>query len=107
MIAQISTQKGRFLLCTFSYLPDDTLANTSDSADLADAGSVLLHHTDDVVAMVLRVMLNLSKIVAIADSVKIFAHLLISNSYGSLVTEVKDVERLRKRLVDKRSQIFL
>ena len=24
-----STQKGRFLLCTFSYLPDDALADAS------------------------------------------------------------------------------
>ena len=56
--------------------------------------------------MVFRVMLNLGKIVVVADGVKIFAHLFIGNSYGGLVAEVEDVERLRERLVDQGSQIF-
>ena len=93
-------------MCTFSDFPNDALAHTSYSADLTDTGSIILRHTDDVVAMVFRVMLNLGKIVVVADSVKIFAHLLIGNSYGGLVTEVEDVECLREGLVDKGSQIF-
>jgi hypothetical protein len=51
-------------------------------------------------------MLNLGKIIVVADGVKIFTHLLIGNSYGGLVTEVEDVERLRERLVDQSCQIF-
>ena len=94
-------------MCTFSYFPDDALADTCQSADLTDTGSIILRHADDVVAMVFCVMLNLGKIVIVADCVKIFTHLFIGNSYGGLVTEVEDVERLRERLVDQGGQVFL
>ena len=90
----------------FSYFPDDALADTSYSADLTDTGSIIFRHTDDAVAVVFRVMLNLGKIVVAADSMKIFTHLFVSNSYGGLVAEVEDVERLRERLVDQGCQIF-
>ena len=93
-------------MCTFLYFPDDALADTSHSADLTDTGSIILRHTDDDIAMVFRIMLNLGKIVVVADGVKIFTHLLIGNSYGGLVTEVENIERLRKRLVDQSRQIF-
>ena len=101
---QVHKRDGSF--CVLLDFPDDALANTSHSADLTDTGAILPRHTYDVVAMVFRVMLNLGKIVVVADSVKIFAHLLIGNSYGGLVTEVEDVECLRERLVDQSCQIF-
>ena len=88
-------------MCTLSYFPDYALADTSYSADLTDAGSIIFRHADNVVALVFRVMLNLGKIVVASDSVKIFTHLFIGNSYGGLVTEVGDVERLGERLVDQ------
>ena len=90
-----------------SYLPNDALANTSYSTYLTDTGSIILHHTDDVVALVFRVMLNFGKIVGVADCVKIITHFLISYSNGCLISEVEDVKRLRERLVDEGCKIFL
>ena len=84
----------------FSYFPDDALTDTSYSADLTDTGSIIFRHTDNVVAMVFRVMLNLGKIIVVADGVKIFTHLFIGYPYFGLVTEVEDVECFRERVLD-------
>ena len=80
-------------MCTFLYFPDDALADTSHSADLTDTSAIILHHADDVVATVFRVMLNIGEIVVVADGMKIFSHPFITNSYGGLVIEVEDVQR--------------
>ena len=102
---QVHKRDGSF--CVLLDFPDDALANTSHSADLTDTGAILPRHTYDVVATLFRVTLNLGKIVSVADGVKIFTHLFIGYPYFGLVTEVEDVERLRKRLIDQGSQIFL
>ena len=99
--------KGTVPFVYFLYFPDDALADTSHSADLTDTSAIILHHADDVVATVFRVMLNIGEIVVVADGMKIFSHPFITNSYGGLVIEVEDVQRLRERVVDQSCQIVL
>ena len=106
-LGDVKYTKGTVPFVYFLNFPDDALADTSYSADLTDAGAIILHHADNFVATVFRVMLNIGKIVVVADGMKIIAHLFITNSYGGLVIEVEDIQRLRERIVDQSCQIVL